>query len=264
MNCLKIIARNLFLPPKNKNTPLEDVPQEDGSSMQDSLDIIDEPIDIIEEEIIEDELIISNPSNYHWIIDCGHGRLTKGKRSPVLPEGGQLLEYKYTGAIGLEVSRELDRLNIDHSLVPPNQEVVANHLKYSVDFANNYATSKPKIFISIHGNAGPVKNATTDWSTSFSGIEVWHFTPSLIGRKLAMVFQNSLVNKLQWRNRGIKSKKEKQFYVLRKTNMPSALLEIGFYNNLRECRLMIRPSVQKEIAEGVIDGIKRIENSKEI
>lgn len=251
----------LFLFPASGKIETIDSP-EDGASTPDYVNVIEETVEIVDTVVLEDEVVKLIPSKYHWVIDCGHGRLTKGKRSPVLPEGGQLLEYKYTGSIGRKLGEKLDTLNIDYTIVPPDQDTVANHLKYSVDFANNLVTAKPKIFVSIHGNAGPVPDSSRDWSTSFSGIEVWYYSKSRKSKSLARIFQNSLVNKLGWRNRGIKTKQGKEFYVLVNTDMPAILTENGFYNNIRECRLMMQVETINNIADAHINAIKQVENSK--
>lgn len=244
---------NLLFPPKILPTP-----EDGGDVVEDVVEIpVEVPLEV--EPPAKDEPIVSH---YHYILDCGHGGLTAGKRSPILPEGGRLLEWQYTGRIGKQLSKRLTKLRVDHSLIPPSQENVGNHLQYSVDFANNLKVDKPKIFISLHGNAGPVCNSETDWSTDFSGVEVWHFTPSPKSKLLAQLFQRALVARSRWNNRGIKSKNKGQFYVLRNTNMPAILTECGFYNNIRECRLMLQKETTDMFAEAHVDAIKELENTK--
>lgn len=238
--------------------------QNDGADIPDYSDVISSPVIPDDDPIIEDEIIIPPASNYHWIIDAGHGSLTEGKRSPVLPEGGQLLEYEYTGKIARRICERLKELNIDHTLNPPSQVGIGNYLKERVALANSVKSSKQRIFVSVHGNAGPVPNSRTDWSINFSGIEVWHFTPSSQSKHLAQIFQNALVKRMAWNNRGIKSQTANQFYVLRYTKMPAILTENGFYNNIRECRLMLQDETVNQFAEAHIDAIKLIELNKSI
>lgn len=202
------------------------------------------------QEIEVDAQIINVSQRYFWILDPGHGAKTKGKRSPI-KDGRQLLEYEYNQDIVKHISQELQRMSIQHLVTIPNPEDFGNALKYRVNKANAYKTDLPKIFVSVHGNAGP----GDEFNTAFRGIETYYYSP--IGRRIAKVFQNSLVDSLKLRDRGVKE--GKRLYVLAKTNHPAILTETGFYNNPDEFEKMMNPNFRRMVAEAHLRALKEIE-----
>lgn len=197
----------------------------------------------------EPEPIKETPKQrFLWCLDNGHGKLTAGKRSPLLKEDARFFEYEFNRIIVKGIIKELKKHGVLYYNVVPEVNV-DNFLKGRVLRANNVPSDIPKIFLSIHSNAGPGK-----W-TSATGLETWYFHGSRTGRKLAAVFQQQLVNALGWTNRGIKSQATKQFYVLRRTNMPAVLTENGFYNNRKEVYLLLDKTNQEKIIKAHVDAI---------
>ncbi|WIV17334.1 N-acetylmuramoyl-L-alanine amidase [Paenibacillus polygoni] len=49
--------------------------------------------------------------------------------------------------------------------------------------------------------------------------------------------------------------KEANYHVLRETNMPAALLEIGFLSNYSDEKLMFTDSFQDKAAQAIVNGI---------
>jgi N-acetylmuramoyl-L-alanine amidase len=234
--------------PTEDKVPEEEQGPQDGADEDFYEDVVSEPVEEIEIEVPGEEEVEKMPSTFCWIIDRGHGGLvTNSKRSPKLPDGTRFYEWRFNNIIGRLIAEKLDKLNISYVLCPPNQENVGNYLKGRVDFANNYLTEKAKIFISIHANAGPTKEID-GWGTEFSGVEAWHFYGSPISRTLALIFQRSFMNKLKGKDRGVKSKKTGQFYVLRETDCPAVLGETYFYNNKSDLAKLMNPKVQNDIA----------------
>lgn len=185
---------------------------------------------------------------YLWCLDNGHGKLTAGKRSPKLKDGERFYEYEFNRIIVKGIIKELKKHGVLYYNVVPEVNV-DNFLKGRVLRANNVPSDIPKIFLSVHANAGP-----GTW-TSAKGLETWYFHGSRTGRKLAAVFQQQLVNQLGWTNRGIKSQATKQFYVLRRTNMPAVLTENGFYNNRKEVYQLLDKDIQQKIITAHVDAI---------
>ena len=194
---------------------------------------------------------VSTEQRYFWILDPGHGAKTAGKRSPVDSEGRQLLEYQYNQDIVHHISEALKADNIEHLITVPNPENFGNALKYRVSKANEYHTDLPKIFVSVHGNAGP----GDEFSTAFRGIETYYYSP--IGRRIAEVFQKELVAKVKLKDRGVKE--GRRLYVLAKTDHPAILTETGFYNNPDEFDKMMNPNFRRIVAEAHLRAIKYIE-----
>lgn len=200
-------------------------------------------------------------SRYLWCLDNGHGKFTRGKRSPIFDDGiTQLLEYEFNRDIVRRVADQLDDHGIAHFNVVPEIDV-NDFLQERVNRANNKKSDIPKIFVSIHANAAPAKSSK-DWAAdSISGIETWYFHNSKKGRKVASVFQKHLIDQTGLKNRHLKSRPESQFFVLRKTRMTAVLTENGFYNNKAEAAKLMTEEMRQKIADAHVVAILEIEKN---
>lgn len=197
-------------------------------------------------------------SRFLWCLDNGHGIYTQGKRSPILEDGRQLLEYSFNRDIVNRIAEQLDKIGINYFIVVPEIEV-GNALEMRVKRANNEPSELPKIFVSVHANAAPTKNIN-DWcDENIKGIETWFYHQSQTGRKIANIFQRHLIEQTGFKDRKLKSRPEEQFYALRKTGMPAILTENGFYNNLGECKELLNEEVRDKIAWAHVLAILEIE-----
>lgn len=204
------------------------------------------------------EELDAQKTGYLWCLDNGHGKLTEGKQSPIFDDGvTRFFEYEFNRDIVRRIAEKLDTLDIAYYIVVPELET-GNFLEERVERANSYPSELPKLFVSVHANAGPVKNFDKDWSTA-SGIETWYHHNSEKGQKMAAIFQNELIRKTGWKDRKIKSKTTDQFYVLRKTTMTAVLTENGFYNNKAEAKLLMSDEVRQQIADAHVAAIEKIE-----
>lgn len=204
----------------------------------------------------ETTVVPKTKGRYLWCLDNGHGNKTAGKRSPVLSNGKRFFEYEFNRDIVKRITIGLDKKGINYFVVVPEIDI-DNFLAGRVARANSKKSELPKIFLSVHSNAGPASSLNS-YSTA-SGIETWYFHGSSRGRKLASYFQKELIGKLHWKNRNIRSKAKKQFYVLRNTSMPAVLTENGFYNNKKEVALLNRADIRQKIADAHIEAISKIE-----
>ncbi len=192
-----------------------------------------------------------------WCLDNGHGQRTPGKRSPLFDDGRtRFFEFEFNRDIVRLIREELDKRGVRYFITVPEVDI-DDFLKGRVDRANNLQSDLPKIFVSIHANAGPTPTPDA-WSPA-NGIETWFFHGSKRSQKLAAVFQKYLVEYTGFRNRQIKSQPEGQFYVLRNTIMPAVLTENGFYNNKTEVIELMKPEVRKKIADAHVAAIMEIE-----
>lgn len=254
-----------------------DVEPQDGAEVSDDdSEVILVNAEIEEEEATEDkdgqnneptsetnttnEPITEPPSKKHeprflWILDNGHGKKTKGKRSPKWNDGKQVLEYELNRAIVKEIMKALDEKGVQyHNLVP--EVNVGNILKTRVARANALkAKSKlPSIYVSIHSNAGP--EDSDGWTTA-EGIETWYYRNSLSGRKIAKIFQKHLISKTGWVNRDVRT--GMNFYVLKNTSMSAILTENGFFNNKTEGRSLLNQETRQILADAHVEAIMEIE-----
>lgn len=103
--------------------------------------------------------------------------------------------------------------------------------------------SKGQIYISLHN----------DWNdnSSVQGTSVYFYKNQDL--ELAEALQNSLVRQLKSADLGVK---RSNFYVLRNTSMPSALVEVGFLSNPREAALLAKASYRLDAARGLLVGIE--------
>lgn len=197
---------------------------------------------------------------YLWCLDNGHGKQTSGKRSPVLPSGERLFEYEFNRDIVRRIIEKIEPLGIQYYNVVPEVDT-DNFLAGRVQRANNKESVLPKIFVSIHSNAGPARSMNDYTLDSISGVETWYYFGSKKGQKIASVFQRHLVAFTGMRNRHLKTQKSKQFYVLRHTNMPAILTENGFYNNREEVQQLMTDEMRQLIADAHVAAILEIEKN---
>lgn len=195
-------------------------------------------------------------SKYLWIINNGHGKLQKGKRSPRMENGDVFEEWYYNRIIANGVCLGLRKKGIDNILLVPETEI-GSFLKGRTDRANSIEANKPRRYVSIHFNAAPTKGKR--WATA-KGIETWFFHGSAVSKKLAKVFQRHLITQTGMTDRGIKSKPHKQFYELKNTEMPAVLTENGFFNNREEVKELMKAETLQKIIDAHVSAILEIEN----
>lgn len=99
-------------------------------------------------------------------------------------------------------------------------------------------------FLSIHGNT-----FTSD--PSVSGTETYYY--ELDSAKLAQVLQQAIVKATRFRDRGIK---QEDWKVLRHSEVPAALLEVGFLTNAQEEAFLLGEKGQNQVAQAIVDGLK--------
>ena len=202
------------------------------------------------------ETVPEHTPRYLWILDNGHGKKTKGKRSPKWEDGKQVLEYELNRGVVKKIIESLEAKGVKyHNLVP--EENVGNILKTRVARANELKVKSdlPPVYISIHSNAGP-EDQPDNWSSA-EGIETWYYRTSLDGRKIAKIFQKHLISKTSWLNRGVRT--GMAFYVLKYTSMPAILTENGFFNNKKEGRALLEEETRQLIADAHVNAIMEIE-----
>lgn len=196
-------------------------------------------------------------AKFLWCLDNGHGKKSSGKRSPIYDGDKQFFEYEFNRDIVKRIIEKLKEKGVKYFNVVPEVDC-GNILKERVNRANSKKSDLPKIYLSIHSNAGP--SSSDGWTTSNTkGIETWYYYGSRKGKKLAKTFQKHLIDNTGMKSRGLKTKKEKQFYVLRKTKMPSVLTENGFFNNKAEVKELMKDSIRQQIADAHVAAIMEIE-----
>jgi len=182
-------------------------------------------------------------SKYLYILDNGHGLNTKNKESIIWKDGTQLKEYQFNRDIVKYLSFMLRESNIDFEILVPELRDVA--LRERVSRANELGKHRDSILISVHSNQ------FTD--EKVFGFETHYYKSGL---KIAEIFQK-YTGTLS-KDRGIK---QSNFYIIKNTSMSAILTENGFYSNEKQCKDLLNPQFQYNIAEQHFRAILELENN---
>lgn len=175
-------------------------------------------------------------------IDQGH--------NPVNPnagaEGNGLREQDLVYRIGLDLADLLrSNGNFEVRLSRPRADTQigtsnTSSLRARVEDANSWGAD---YFISLHTNASTIPSA--------SGSEGFAFSEPSAAFSLGEDILRRMSETTGLKNRGMFTRPG--LYVLRKTNMPAILLELGFISNARDADLMLNsPGL---FATGIYEGI---------
>lgn len=165
------------------------------------------------------------------VLDAGHGGYDSGARGP------RTLEKTHTLDLIQRVAGDLRARGANVLLTRSGDYFVT--LQGRVDFAN---TRRADLFISIHNNASDNRAST--------GTETFYYTAQSVG--LAREIHRELSKATGCPNRGIS---QARFFVIRKTWMPSVLLEVAFVTNPREEGYLSSPAWCQRVADGVTRGV---------
>lgn len=200
---------------------------------------------------------------YTWILDNGHGRLTAGNRSPVLPDGRQFFEYEFNRAIVERLMVLLKAEGIRYVDLVPDYNDVGNFVMGRIARANKVPLPNRCIYLSIHADAAPSNLLNEDGWGDPNGSTVYYSGNSTL--KYAKAFSDALAT--IFRSRGVKvrlNEKGEQYYaVIRETKkMPALILELGFYTNLEEVQKLLDDSFRDQIAQALFNAIKKLDNAR--
>ena len=105
--------------------------------------------------------------------------------------------------------------------------------------------TKPVITVSIHQNSYSDPNV--------KGAQVFYFTGSEVSKEAASLMQEEL-RKIDSENiRQIKGNNE--FYMLKKTEVPTIIVECGFLSNPGEAEKLVSEEYQEQMAQAICSGI---------
>ncbi len=114
-------------------------------------------------------------------------------------------------------------------------------LRNRAQMANNWGAD---YFISIHTNSSTNPNA--------QGVEAYVYRLGGASERLAQSIIDSVSETLGSVNRGVM---QANFAVLRRTNMPAVLVELGYLTNATEALNLNSPAWQRAVAGAIFDGI---------
>nr|WP_199327062.1 N-acetylmuramoyl-L-alanine amidase [Nostoc sp. FACHB-888] len=167
------------------------------------------------------------------VIDPGHG----GK-DPGAPGLGGLLEKDVVLPIGRRVAAILEQNGVQAVLTRDADFFV--ELQGRVNIAERVNAT---LFVSIHANS-------VDRRPDVNGLEVYYYDS---GYALAEAVRNSILQNIDTiKDRGTR---KARFYVLRKSSMPSILVEAGYMSGREDNPRLGTPEYQNRMADAIASGI---------
>lgn len=193
------------------------------------------------------------------VVDAGHGGIDGGASKD------EVVEKDITLAIAGNVERKLKRLGAEVVMTRSTDgDVLAEHApseefptlrerkKQDIFLRESIVKSnKPDIFITIHANAIPEER--------WRGAQVfYHKDGHPNSELLAKSIQSSIKDSLK--NTDREALAIKQIYLLKKAEVPAALVETGFLSNNEERALLTDKDYQEKMADAIVYGIENYVN----
>lgn len=178
------------------------------------------------------------------VIDPGHGGQDAGTKSLTKPF---YQEKSLTLSTARMVRDYLKQFGYDTEMTR-NEDVFIP----LVDRAQKANEAEPALFVSVHYNSAPSREA--------NGIEVFFYLSeedakrTKSSKNLAAVILDEVIQSTQAKSRGVK---KGNYAVIRETKMPAVLVEAGFLTNQDEMAKIKDPVYMKKIALGIAKGIDR-------
>jgi N-acetylmuramoyl-L-alanine amidase len=167
------------------------------------------------------------------VIDPGHGG-----RDPGAVGIGGLQEKEIVLDISYQVARLLEQQGVQAVMSRTDDSEI--DLEPRVSLAQRLNAT---LFVSIHANA--INMSRPD----ISGIETYYFDSGL---DLARTIHASILEGTGATDRRVR---QARFYVLRKTSMPSVLLEVGFVTGAEDAARLSDPAYRSQMAASIARGI---------
>jgi N-acetylmuramoyl-L-alanine amidase len=168
------------------------------------------------------------------VLDAGHGGFDRGG----VP-GQRISEKDKTLDVAQRVRRILQADG--YRVIMTRDSDVFVSLPARVAIANSFRNA---VFVSIHFNCASRAGA--------NGIETYYYRGD--SASLAASIHRNVVADVSSENRGIR---RRGFFVLRRTTIPSVLVECGFLTNPTEGRLAQLGDYRQNLAEQIARGIRR-------
>ena len=181
------------------------------------------------------------------VLDPGHGGSDPGKigvndveektvNLEIAKRGQKLLKKEM---IDVVMTREKDTMLTGRD----GQATKVGDMKARVAMINE---TKPALAVSIHQNSYHQEGV--------KGAQVFYYSHSEDGKKAAEVMQKALLSLNTDNNR--KAKANDTYYLLKRTEPPTIIVECGFLSNWEEAELLKDKEYQESIAEAIVEGIK--------
>lgn len=177
----------------------------------------------------------TEPEEILVVLDPGHG----GNAPGAVYEGVQ--EKDLNLEVTLKVKDLLEKEPHMKVLLTRKEDETVE-LQDRADFSNQ---NQADLYVSIHANV-------LEGNPSFYGIMTFSHPDDEEGAKLAEYVLQGVTTSTNGKDLGPRTE---DFAVLRLTDAPACLLEMGFMTNTEELARLQDPAYQARIAQGVVDGI---------
>ncbi|MBD2238638.1 N-acetylmuramoyl-L-alanine amidase [Aulosira sp. FACHB-113] len=167
------------------------------------------------------------------LIDPGHG----GKDPGAIGIGG-VREKDIILPIGVRVAQILQQNGV--------QVIMSRNSDYFVTLEGRVvmaARARADVFVSIHANSAGAGRPDVN------GLETYYYDSGL---SLARIVHSNILQSLNVRDRGVR---RARFYVLRKSSMPSILVETGYLTGQVDVANLQSSNYQNQMAEAIARGI---------
>ena len=187
------------------------------------------------------------------VIDPGHGGNDPGKVAI-----NSALEKDVNLAIALKLKKYLEQEDMEVVMTRQEdkglyEETDSN--KKVHDMKNRLAImegAKPVLVVSVHQNSYPEE--------SVSGVQVFYYRDSTEGKRAALLMQEQMIATLQPAKER-EAKENSTYYILKKTTVPTIIVECGFLSNREEADRLTSEDYQERVAWAIHLGIMRYINS---
>lgn len=177
------------------------------------------------------------------VIDSGHGGTDPGK----IGINGTL-EKDVNLKIAYKLKKLLEEQGVEVVMTRETGEGLADSkaddMKKRIDIINK---EMPILCVSIH------QNSYSD--EMIKGAQVFYYTHSKKGEQVAELLQQELL-KIDTDNTRQK-KANDTYYVLKKSEVPTVIIECGFLSNRKEAELLSTDEYQQKMAEAIASGIEK-------
>lgn len=181
------------------------------------------------------------------VLDAGHGGADPGKVGV-----NDAKEKDINLSVTLKVKELLEKEKIQVIMTREEDTTLAKDnstnkkvedMKARVELINKNA---PSLVVSIHQNSYQEE--------SISGAQVFYYSHSDEGKAAADIMQKALLacepdNKRQ-------PKANDTYYLLKRTEVPTIIVECGFLSNWEEAKLLVTEEYQEKLAQAICEGIQ--------
>jgi len=183
------------------------------------------------------------------VIDAGHGGNDPGKvgingaleKDINLAIALKLRDYLEAEGVEVVMTREEDKgLYAERD---SNKKV--RDMKRRLEIMEE---SNPALVVSVHQNSYP--------DESVSGVQVFYYKDSADGQSAALLMQEQLIASLRPAKERA-AKDNTTYYILKKTTVPTIIVECGFLSNSAEAALLSTADYQNRVAWAIHLGIMR-------